>query len=134
MKNGRILGCQRKFSQAGCNDPVLYRNGISASDYTYTCATPSRERMHRHLSREPPRLLVKIHLITEHYRAEGVMIAVLARNRNRSTRTGEDLAGTSRKSSFSALEILKIFRSPTRSSCELILASIQSFMGSRSNK
>lgn len=28
------------------------------------------------VSREPPRLLVKIHLITEHYRAEGgVMIA-----------------------------------------------------------
>lgn len=31
-------------------------------------------------------LLVKIHLITEHYRAEGVMIAALARNRNRSGR------------------------------------------------
>jgi len=39
------------------------------------------------------RLLVKIHLITEHYRAEGVMIAALARNRNRSVRREREELG-----------------------------------------
>ena len=48
--------------------------------------------MFRHLvSREPLRLLVKIHLITEHYRAEGVMISTLARNRNCSNEDGRRL-------------------------------------------
>lgn len=42
------------------------------------------------------RLLVKIHLITEHYRAEGVMIVALARNRNRFGREREELARSER--------------------------------------
>ena len=91
-----MLGRRRKFSRTSASATIPRVVQKWHFNYTYVYIhLRDCKRGHANVlvvylaSREPLPLLVKIHLITEHYRTEGVMIATLARNRNCSARTNE---------------------------------------------